>query len=191
MVSDPKEGWVFHILPDPTGTTAIWAAQRVPAGHVAVVPNIFIIRDIDLTDTANFLGSASLYTVAKAKGWWTPGTPLDFTAVYSDGEYAHKYYSGRRLWRAFDLLAPSKKFSPDYDNMRTARPYPFSVKPDKPVSIHDVMAIMGDSLEGTPYDLTQGLAGGPFGSPDRFMAGPQPSPLNPHPSTLTNEPCSE
>jgi len=34
------------------------------------------------------------YTIAKAKGWWTPGTPLDFTAVYSDGEYAHKFYSG-------------------------------------------------------------------------------------------------
>lgn len=33
------------------------------------------------------------------------------------------------------------------------------------------MAIMGDSLEGTAFDLTRGLAGGPFGSPDRFMAG--------------------
>jgi len=115
MVSDPTEGWVFHVLPDPTGTTAIWAGQRVPAGHVTVVPNIFIIRDVDLADKANFQGSANMYTIAKAKGWWTPGTSLDFTAVYSDGEYAHKFYSGRRLSRAFDKLAPSLKLSPDYE----------------------------------------------------------------------------
>jgi dipeptidase len=119
LVSDPKEGWVFHVLPDPTGTSAIWAAQRVPAGHVTVVPNIFVIRDVDLQDTGNFLGSANMYTVAEEKGWWTPGSLLDFTATYSDGEYAHKFYSGRRLWRAFDMLAPSLKLSPDYDNLRS------------------------------------------------------------------------
>ena len=171
MVSDPTEGWVFHVLPDPTGTSAIWAAQRVPNGHVTVVPNIFIIRDVDLTDKANFAGSPNMYTVAQARGWWKPGTPLDFTAVYSDGEYAHKFYSGRRLWRAFDMLSPSLKLSPDYDNMKTARPYPFSVKPDKAVNVEDVMAIMSDSLEGTAFDMTKGLAAGAFGSPDRWMGG--------------------
>jgi len=170
-VSDPTEGWVFHVLPDPTGTSAIWAAQRVPPGHVTVVPNIFIIRDVDLTDKANFAGSPNMYTVAQARGWWKPGTPLDFTAVYSDGEYAHKFYSGRRLWRAFDMLSPSLKLSPDYDNMKTARPYPFSVKPDKAVNVEDVMAIMSDSLEGTAFDMTKGLAAGAFGSPDRWMGG--------------------
>lgn len=85
MVSDPTQAWVFHILPDPTGTSAIWVAQRVPPGHVTVVPNIFIIRDVDLTDTANFLGSSNMFTIAEKKGWWTPGSPLDFTAIYSDG----------------------------------------------------------------------------------------------------------
>jgi hypothetical protein len=28
MVTDPHEAWVFHILPDGTDNSAVWAAQR-------------------------------------------------------------------------------------------------------------------------------------------------------------------
>ena len=45
-VSDPHEAWVFHVIPDDTGASAVWVAQRVPDDHVAVVANAFIIRDI-------------------------------------------------------------------------------------------------------------------------------------------------
>ena len=37
IISDPSEAWVFHILADPTGTSALWAAARVPDDSVAVV----------------------------------------------------------------------------------------------------------------------------------------------------------
>ncbi|EKX54792.1 hypothetical protein GUITHDRAFT_159096 [Guillardia theta CCMP2712] len=171
LVGDPNEGWVFHILPDDTGTSAIWVAQKVPDGHVTIVANMFIIREVNLADSENFLGSPNMFSIAQSKGWWTPGSKFDFTAIFSDGEYAHKFYTGRRIWRAYDILAPSSKFPTTYKDIRYSSPYPFSIAPDTKVELATVMAIMRDSLEGTPFDMTAGLAAGPFGSPDRWIGG--------------------
>ena len=37
-VIDPEDSWVFHVLGDDTGKSAVWVAQRVPPGHVSVTP---------------------------------------------------------------------------------------------------------------------------------------------------------
>ena len=36
---DKNEAWVFHVLGDDTGSSAVWAAQRVPDDHVAAIAN--------------------------------------------------------------------------------------------------------------------------------------------------------
>jgi dipeptidase len=88
MVIDGTEGFIFQILPDDTGTSAIWVAQRVPDDSVGVVSNMFTIRDVNLTcppsgcGDATMLGSQNMYTIAEKQGWWKPADgALDFTKV--------------------------------------------------------------------------------------------------------------
>ena len=59
-VGDANEAWVMHVMPDPTSLSAIWVAQRVPDDHVTVVMNMFTIRDVNLSDTRNFMGSKNM-----------------------------------------------------------------------------------------------------------------------------------
>jgi dipeptidase len=63
-------------------------------------------------------------------------------------------------------LTAAMGLSPDTDPKATN--YPFSVKPDKPLSPADLMRIQRDHYEGSEFDLTKGLAAGPYGDPNRF-----------------------
>jgi dipeptidase len=175
MIADPHEGFVFHILPDDTGTSAIWVAKRVPDDEVTVVMNMFTIREVNLTDTYNFMGTEYMYEVAERNNIWkrhnSDDELLDFTKTFSNGEYSHKYYSGRRIWGAFHLLAPYLNLDPDYEHehLKDRAIYPWSVKPDRLLTLEDIFAVHRYYYQGTKYDMTKGLAAGPFGDPDRFV----------------------
>ena len=168
LVADPNEGWVMEMAGfDMDGTGGVWAAQRVPDEEVFVAANQFRIREIR-EGAGDMMFSRNIFEVALQKGWWNPADgPLDFTAAYGDGEFHHPYYSLRRVWRAQSLLAPSKGLSPWVEGPLT-HAYPFSLKPDKKVTVRDLFAVHRDNYEGTEFDLTRGLAAGPFGNPNRF-----------------------
>jgi dipeptidase len=172
MVGDTEEVWLFEILRpgpnwkpdpvtgiDPTGRLGCcWVAQRVPDKEVVVVPNVNRIREVNLNDKRNFMGSANIFSLAEELGLWDPtsGKPFIFNEVYSDRG------ANLRLWNLYRLLAPSKydrPFTPDLAK------YPFSFKPDKKLSVWDIVALYRDNGEETEYDNTKSLAAGPWGCP--------------------------
>ncbi|CAK5046732.1 unnamed protein product [Aphanomyces euteiches] len=167
-VTDPKEAWMFHILPDDTGASAVWFSQRVPDNHVTAVANQFVIRTVNLTDTDNFLGSTNMHDVAKRNGFWDGRSDFDFTHAFAP-RYDNAYGMTRRVWRVFNLVNPGLILNPDTDNLATD--YPFSVEATQPLAPQDLMRIQRDHYEGTAFDLTQGLAAGPYGDPNRYNVG--------------------
>jgi len=68
------------------------------------------------------------------------------------------------------LVAPSVSLSPSYKNLRLDAPYPFSVTPDTLVDHSLASEVMRDFYKGFAYDLSVGLAAGPWGSPLRVTS---------------------
>jgi len=166
-IADSEEAWVMNILPDDTGTSAVWAAQRVPKGHIAVIVNEFTIKEMDLSRPDEFLASSNVHDVAIRQGFWSPKDgAFNFMRAYTWSNDT-KRYSGRRQWRLLSMAAPSLKLDPN----TSIFDLPFSVPVDEQLSPKDIMKMMRDHFEGTPYDQTKGLAAGPFGDPNRYDRG--------------------
>jgi dipeptidase len=174
-VSDPKEIWVFEIMPvGPLWTPksgkpgAVWAAERVPDDHVAVCTNESVIGEIDRGNPDFFMASAHAESLAIEAGLYDPqdGKPFSWKKAYSPTEGSALSTGGRRsrTWRFFDLVAPSRKFKAETPNMD----FPFSVKPDAKLSARDVMAMTRDKSQGTVFDPVLGLRGGPFKNPNYY-----------------------
>ncbi|KAI9028361.1 putative peptidase [Hyaloraphidium curvatum] len=168
------EAWMFSVLTGPNRTSAIWAARRVPDDEVAVAANSFTIRRMNLSDPANYLASPRIHEIAKETGAWHPERDgeFDFDKAFgymgSIRNGVRALYVGRRIWRAMDLLAPSQRFDP-YWGVHPDRPsYPFSVKPDAPVTREKIFSILRDHYEGTEFDLSRHLSAGPFHAPVRY-----------------------
>jgi len=172
-VADPREAWIFEIMPvGPLWTPksgkpgAIWCAQRVPDDEVSVCPNESRIGEIDLDNPDYFMASPNVISYAVEKGYYDPesGEPFNWKKAYSptEGSAVSTHGWHGRLWRFFDLVAPSRNFSPETPNMEL----PFSVKPDKKLSVADVMRLTRDKYHGSMFDLRETLQAGPFSNPN-------------------------
>jgi len=153
-VSDPEEVWVFEIYgvgplwsPESGKKGAVWAAKKVPDNHVTVVPNFSRIRKID-PDAEDIMISDNYLQVAEELGLYDPNSEEEFywNEIYGDVEGK----TSLRLWRVYSEMAPSKNW--DYDK---AAEYPFSIKADKKLSVHDVIAMFRDTSKDSPYDMTE------------------------------------
>jgi dipeptidase len=191
-VADPREVWEFEIMPvGPLWTPesgkpgAIWCAQRVPDDEVSVCPNESRIGEIDLAKPDFFMASPNVVSFAVEQKLFDPagGQPFNWKKAYSPGEGSAASSGGRRqrMWRFFDLAAPSKAFKAELENMS----FPFSVKPDKKISVEDVMAFTRDKSYGTPFDPVKGIRGGPYANPNYWANTRKISVANAEYTTVT------
>ncbi len=137
-IIDRREGWVFSVA-----RGGRWVAQRVGDDKIMIIPNHYVIRKVDLSDRSRFMASKDLIDYAIKKGWYNPEKdgPFDFAKVYSRSlKSKGNIY---RHWRALTLLAQGH-WTPESD-------FPFQVKPKRKVSVRDLMNLLRDHYEGTPY----------------------------------------
>ena len=172
-IADPDEAWVFEVFsvgpgwePGNGKPGAVWAAQRVPDDHVTMVPNWSIIKEIDLAQPDRFKASANYQQMAIDHGWWSPGSgrPFIWQEVYSP---ILREWALSRFWLFYSTYAPSqgpwpdkslsdpyKGYDPYHQYLEPVSTYPFSIKPDKKLSVQDVIAFQRSVFEDTIYDMT-------------------------------------
>ena len=154
IIADPREAWLFCTVGGPR-----WVAQRVPDDRVVVMPNIHIIRQVDLNDADNFQASPDLIDYAIHRGWYDPasGKPFDFRVAYRENRtdeidprrrHAHSLLLGREV--------------------SAEGPLPFGVKPKAKLSVASMAEILRDrsgekhfstpvTVEAAVFQLRQGM----------------------------------
>jgi len=147
--ADPKEVWHFEVFgAGPLVIGGVWAAVRIPDDHVGVSANIPRIAELNLSDPDNYMASENVFSVAEEMGWWDPESGEEFKFW--------KAYSGRKAFSTREYFVLSS-VAPSLNLDRNADELPFSVKPEKKLSVRDVMAFYRQTYAGTELDMTKNL----------------------------------
>lgn len=147
-IADKNEVWQMEIVGEGKDKIGgVWAAQRIPDGHVGVSANISRIGELDLKNEDYFMASDNVFDVAKKLKLWDGKKPFKFWKAYGDTEKPYRI----REYFILNHFAPSLNLTMEMDEL------PFSVKPEKLVSVQEVMSMYRETYEGTEYDMTKNL----------------------------------
>ncbi|MCX6304465.1 MAG: C69 family dipeptidase [Bacteroidetes bacterium] len=177
-ISDANEVWILEMIGKGEGQVgAVWVALRIPDGYVCGHANQARITTFPLNDPENCIYAKDVISFARSKGYFD-GKDAEFS--FSD-TYAPVSFSGARacearVWSMFNRLNSSMGQYQDYAMGHltkgtwgyTTNRMPLWVKPDKKISVHDVMNLMRDHYEGTKMDMTKDIGAGPFECPYRW-----------------------
>ncbi len=171
-IGDKNEAWILEMIgPGRGGEGAIWVAVRIPDGHIAAHANKARIGTFPLDDPDNCLYSENVISFAEEHGWYDRHSREEFSfcEVYCPAGPSDLRVTEARVWSMFRRAAPSLELSADYHRgVPGAERYPLSIRPDSQLTVGDVFTLMRDHYEGTPFDMTQGIDAGPYGSPQRI-----------------------
>lgn len=168
-IADPNEAWLLEMIGKGGRKGAIWVARKIPDGMVLAHANHSRIGSFPLNDPDNCMYAKDVIKFAEKKGYYDPksGKPFRFNEVYNPVPKHRLKYTECRIWSLFRRISPSLNLSPAYCQGKDTTRYPLWIKPDKPLRLIDVMNLIRDHYEGTVFDMTKGLAAGPFESPNR------------------------
>jgi dipeptidase len=170
-VADPNEAWILEMIGKGEGQKgAVWVARRIPDGFISAHANQARIRQFPLDDPQSCLYARDVISFARNKGWFE-GRDEDFSFAdtYAPLDFGALRFCEARVWSFFRRAAPTQDLPVDLiDGSQKSRRLPLWIKPDRPLSVHDVMRLMRDHFEGTPLDMTKGVGAGPFACPYRW-----------------------
>lgn len=166
-ISDPNEVWIMEMIGKGVGNKgAVWVARRIPDGYISGHANQARITTFPLKDPENCIYAKDVIDFAREKGYYK-GKDRDFSFAdaYAPLDFGGARFCESRVWSGF-LKANSEMIQyEDYamgENLENRMP--LWIKPERKLTVRDVMSMMRDYFSGTGMDMTQDFGAGPYGN---------------------------
>ena len=178
-ISDANEVWILELIGKGEGEKgAVWVAVKIPDGYISGHANQARITTFQLNDTDNCIYAEDVISFAREKEWYKgEDKDFSFSDVYAPVDFGGARFCDARVWAGFNKVASGMNIYTSYamgkvehggsNNFPTNR-MPLWIKPDKKVSVQDVMGMMRDHFEGTDLDMTKDFGAGPYELPYRW-----------------------
>ena len=185
-ISDANEVWYMEIMPKGEEKGAVWVAIRIPDGYVSGHANAarittFPLRNgkTSITDKdwkklynpqVEVIYKHDIIDFARKKGYFSgKDKDFDFSAAYAPVDFSAARICDLRVWTMFNKVCDGMEEYWDYVTGKDlSHRMPLYVKPNRKISLSDMMAFQRDHFQGTELDKTLDPGAGPFGSPFRF-----------------------
>jgi dipeptidase len=169
-IADKNEVWILEMIGKGAGNKgAVWVAVRIPDDCISAHANQSRIHQFPLNDKDNCLYSKDVISFAKSKGYYNgPDKDFSFSKAYNPLDWGGLRYCEARVWSFYNHHTDNAEQWLPYILGETPVPMPLYVKPNKKLSVKDLMDMMRDHYEGTVFDPTLDFGAGPFHSPYRF-----------------------
>ena len=177
-ISDPNEAWILEMIgKGDKEKGAVWVAMRIPDGYVSGHANHPRITQFPLNDKENCLYAPDAISFARKMKWFDgDDKEFSFSDTYAPLDFGGARFCEARVWAMFNRINSGMgqyqdyamgKFTTGKHGYAQGR-MPLWVKPDKKVSVHDVMELMRDHYENTKMDMNGDIGAGPYGLPIRW-----------------------
>lgn len=169
-VADANEAWILEMIGKGEGNTGtVWVAVRIPDGYISGHANQARITTFPLNDPDNCLYSPDVISFAKEKGYFKgKDSDFSFSDAYAPLDFGAIRFCDARVWSLFRRCNSEMDKYSSYIEGESLERMPLYIKPEKKLSVHDVMHLMRDHYEGTELDMTVGVAAGPYDMPYRW-----------------------
>ena len=166
---------------------AVWVAIRIPDGYVSGHANAARITTFPLRDgkksitdkewkklynqDVEVIYKHDIIEFARRKNYFNgKDADFDFSAAFAPVDFSAARICDLRVWMMFNDVCDDMDQYWDYatgknlDNPRM----PLYVKPNRKISLDDMMYFMRNHFQNTELDKSQGAGADPFGSPYRW-----------------------